>query len=258
VSFEPRVVSGESSGFLKGCLVDGDVRQRLRERRVRRGALVISVALQGAVLAVLILVPLFGKPERIALANYVPLPPYHHSSGGTAVETEARRRPRPTRAVCVTCPALRPAAPASPVSADPPTEPLPPGIPSGLGGDALCPGCSNIGGANDRRPPQPPADPTVRKERLQVTHLDPAMLIHRVEPVYPTLAKQLGRGGRVELRAIIATDGTVQSLQAVGGDPLFYPSAMDAVRQWRYSPTILNGKPVEIDTYISVIYTMQR
>jgi protein TonB len=91
-----------------------------------------------------------------------------------------------------------------------------------------------------------------------MTHLDPAMLIHRVEPVYPTLPRQLGRGGRVELRAIIATDGTIQSLQVVGGDFLFYQSALDAVRQWRYTPTVLNGQPVEIDTYISVIYTMQR
>jgi protein TonB len=91
-----------------------------------------------------------------------------------------------------------------------------------------------------------------------MTQLDPAMLIHRVEPVYPTLPKQLGRSGRVELRAIIATDGTIQSLQVVGGDPLFYQSAMEAVRQWRYTPTVLNGQPVEIDTSISVIYTMQR
>jgi TonB family protein len=91
-----------------------------------------------------------------------------------------------------------------------------------------------------------------------MTRLDPAMLTHRVEPVYPTLAKQLGRSGRVELKAVIATDGTIQSLQVASGDPLFYQSAMDAVRQWRYTPTVLNGQPVEIDTYISVIYTMQR
>ena len=90
------------------------------------------------------------------------------------------------------------------------------------------------------------------------THIDPAMLVHRVEPVYPTLAKQLGRAGKVELRAVIATDGTIQSLQVVGGDPLFYQSALEAVRQWRYRPTVLNGDPVEIDTFIAVIYTMQR
>jgi len=90
------------------------------------------------------------------------------------------------------------------------------------------------------------------------TRIDPAMLIHRVEPVYPTLPKQLGRAGRVELRAVIATDGTIQSLQVVSGDPLFYQSALEAVRQWRYRPTVLNGVAVEIDTFVTVIYNMQR
>ena len=93
---------------------------------------------------------------------------------------------------------------------------------------------------------------------MHVTQIDPAMLTHRVEPVYPPLARQIGRSGRVELRAIIGTDGTVQSLEAVGGDPMFYQSAMEAVRQWRYTPTLLNGQRVEVDTYITVVYTMQR
>ena len=88
-----------------------------------------------------------------------------------------------------------------------------------------------------------------------MTQLDPAMLIHRVEPVYPPLARQTHRQGRVELRAIIGTDGTIQSLQVVSGDALFLMSAREAVQQWRYKPTILNGQPVEIDTYITVIYT---
>jgi protein TonB len=92
---------------------------------------------------------------------------------------------------------------------------------------------------------------------LHYTHLDPAMLIRRVEPVYPVLAKQTRREGRVELRAIIGTDGTIQSLQIVASDPLFDLSAKEAVSQWRYRPTILNGQPVEIDTYITVIYTTQ-
>lgn len=82
------------------------------------------------------------------------------------------------------------------------------------------------------------------------------MLIHRVEPVYPVLAKQTHREGRVELRAIIGTDGTIRSLQIVSGDPLFLMSAREAVEQWRYKPTVLNGQPVEIDTYITVIYSM--
>ena len=61
----------------------------------------------------------------------------------------------------------------------------------------------------------------------------------------------------MELHAIIATDGTIQLLQAVGGDLLFFSSALDAVRQWRYRPTILNGQPVEVETTITVIYHLQ-
>jgi len=90
-----------------------------------------------------------------------------------------------------------------------------------------------------------------------VTTLDPAMLLRRVEPVYPPLPKQMHREGRVELRAIIGTDGNIQSLQVVAGDPLFVQSAVEAVQQWHYKPTYLNGQPVEIDTYITVDYTMQ-
>jgi TonB family protein len=254
---EPQPVPGESSGFLKGCLVDGDAEQRTRERRVRRRALVISVALQSAALATLILVPLLDKPSRIAFASYIPLPPYHHSGGAARLDAATNQQRRFTHTVCVTCPLLHARAPISSVDIETPQEPFEPGIPPGTGTGPLCAGCIAIG-ATEIRPPQPPLDPPARKERLHMTHLDPAMLIHRVEPVYPTLPKQLGRSGRVELRAIIATDGTIQYLQVVGGDPLFYQSAMEAVRQWRYSPTVLNGQPVEIDTYISVIYTMQR
>jgi protein TonB len=107
--------------------------------------------------------------------------------------------------------------------------------------------------------PTPPQIVTDQQpKRLKMTQLDPALLIHRVEPVYPALPRQMGRSGRVELRAIVATDGTIQSLQVVSGDPLFILSALDAVRQWRYRPTILNGKPVEIDTFITVTYNINR
>ena len=83
------------------------------------------------------------------------------------------------------------------------------------------------------------------------------MLIRRIEPLYPALARQIHKEGRVEMRAIIATDGTIQSLEIVSGDPMFYLSAREAVGQWRYKPLILNGHSVEIDTHITVIYTMQ-
>ena len=83
------------------------------------------------------------------------------------------------------------------------------------------------------------------------------MLLHRVEPIYPPLARQIHREGQVELHAIISTDGTIQSLQVVSGDALFLRSAIDAVSQWRYRATVLNGQLVEIETYVTVIYTLQ-
>jgi protein TonB len=83
------------------------------------------------------------------------------------------------------------------------------------------------------------------------------MLIHRVEPVYPPLAKQTHHEGKVELRAVIGVDGTIQSLQIISGDPLLVHSALEAVQQWKYKPTILNGQAVEVDTFITVVYTMQ-
>ena len=75
-------------------------------------------------------------------------------------------------------------------------------------------------------------------------------------PVYPPLARQLRREGRVELHAIIAMDGSIQALEVVSGDPLFLQSALAAVREWRYRPTILDGQPVEVDTHVTVIYTL--
>src|SRR5713226_2058525 len=81
---ESEKVSGEvckeSLGSLSGCLVDGDAEQLARERRTRRRALAISIGLQSAVLTLLVLIPLFGKTERIVMRDYVPLPPYGHVS----------------------------------------------------------------------------------------------------------------------------------------------------------------------------------
>jgi TonB family protein len=106
-------------------------------------------------------------------------------------------------------------------------------------------------------PPPHTERQVTRPQIVRLTRIDPAMLIHRVEPKYPALAIQTHREGRVELRAIIGTDGTIQSLQVVSGDVLFLSSAKEAVEQWRYKPTYLNGQAVEIDTLITVVYTIE-
>jgi TonB family protein len=85
-----------------------------------------------------------------------------------------------------------------------------------------------------------------------------AMLIHRVTPLYPAAAKEQHIEGTLLLNAIIGKDGTLQNLTYVSGPPILMNSAMDAVKQWQYKPTLLNGEPVEVDTTISVVYTLGR
>jgi len=78
------------------------------------------------------------------------------------------------------------------------------------------------------------------------------LLIHRVEPIYPFLAQQARIQGAVVLTAIIDKDGNVQHLQLVNGHPLLAPAAIQAVKQWRYKPFLLNGQPLEVETTVTV------
>jgi protein TonB len=80
-------------------------------------------------------------------------------------------------------------------------------------------------------------------------------LVQQVRPVYPQEAKAARISGVVKLSAIIATDGTVKKLEVISGHPLLVPAALEAVRQWVYQPTLLNGNPVETSTEISVNFT---
>jgi protein TonB len=264
MSLEPGKISEQNSeeglGSLRGCFVEGDAEQRRGERRVQRRALILSIALQSAVLAALILVPLFGKTQRIAFAYATPVPPY--SPYRNALNNSGATHPHPSgpQNPCHFC-APHNISPTivtrDPNSSGEQTDNAPPqGLGDGIPGapDGLIP----LGDTRQRVLPPPNTERQLARPRVvRMTSIDPAMLIHRVEPVYPALARQIHKEGRVELRAIIGTDGTIQSLQIVNGDPLFDLSAKEAVAQWRYRPTILNGQPVEIDTYITVVYTMQ-
>lgn len=79
---------------------------------------------------------------------------------------------------------------------------------------------------------------------------------HMVFPVYPQIAKAAHVSGTVVLHAIIAKDGSVESLKVISGPDLLVGAAMDAVKQWKYQPTLLNGQPVEVDTTISVVFVL--
>jgi periplasmic protein TonB len=242
--------------FLRTCLVEGDSAQEARGRRNKRRALFISIVLQILLITALVLFPLFSRGENIAnRAVFVPAVPF----------SPGRPHPRPQPAPqtphrtegCRFCapPSIPPtiAAHDSDHATDPGDAEGPeiPGVP---GGPAI-PGLLPSTDAN-RQPPPPVAHPHATERRHLSEPVQAAMLILRIQPIYPPLAIQIRREGRVELHAIIATDGTIQSLEVVNGDPLFIQSALAAVREWRYRPTILDGQPVEVDTQITVIYTL--
>ena len=99
-----------------------------------------------------------------------------------------------------------------------------------------------------------PAGPTTTITRLQVSRLDSARLRHRVEPVYPPMAIQTHISGTVELRGVIGVDGRIRELKVLRGHPFLVKAALDAVSQWIYEPTRLNGETVEVDAPILVTF----
>jgi len=128
------------------------------------------------------------------------------------------------------------------------------GVPGGIaGGSAGGVLGGIIGGSGGGMPPPP--KPTQQRVRVG-GNVQQAKMIRQIQPVYPQIAKTAHVQGTVILHAIIAKDGTVQELQYISGPALLMRSAMDAVRQWKYQPTLLNGEPVEVDTTISVVFTL--
>jgi protein TonB len=100
-------------------------------------------------------------------------------------------------------------------------------------------------------PPRP-----VATKPLVVSHLAEANLLHKVQPIYPPIARQARVQGAVELRAIIGKTGTIENLVVVRGHPMLSAAAIAAVRQWRYRPYLLNGEPIEVETEITVNFLL--
>ena len=128
---------------------------------------------------------------------------------------------------------------------------VPGGVPGGQMGGVIGGVIGGVGGA----PPPPKPSQTRIRQGGAVTA---ASLVNRVQPNYPPLARQTRISGTVRLHAIISKSGSVESLEVMSGHPLLVQAALDAVRQWRYRPTTLNGEPVEVDTTIDVIFSLNQ
>jgi protein TonB len=134
---------------------------------------------------------------------------------------------------------------------------VPGGIPGGTPGGVL----AGLGGGPPPPPPPPPVTVVKPKntEPLRVGgNVIAANLIKKITPAYPPLAKQARIQGTVRFNAVIGKDGAIQNLTLVSGHPLLVPSATEAVKQWIYKPTLLNGEPVDVITQIDVNFTLSQ
>jgi len=130
------------------------------------------------------------------------------------------------------------------------------GVPGGIPGGQIGGVIGGIINSTSGLAYVPKIQPVV-PQRIRVSQgVTTGLLVHKVQPLYPPLARAARIQGDVVLRAIINKDGAIQDLQLVSGHPMLVPAAIDAVRQWRYRPYLLNGQPVEVETTITVIFTL--
>ena len=254
-------------GSLSQCMLENDAESRGRDRNLRRKALVISVVFEAALLGAMLLWPLITPGVLPGPYILTPTPPYRGGGG-------SHEKPAPSHALppanntsrpvpCLFC--TKPAAPM-------PTRPSNGASASSTGGDAVpgigdggidgppgpgvgIPGADRSGMPIEIKKPEPPErkSPLHRSEGVMA-----AALIYKVQPEYPAIARAIHLQGTVYLRAIIAADGSVRQLEVISGNQILATPALQAVRQWRYQPTRLNGEPVEVETLITVNFILNQ
>jgi len=250
-------------GSLTNCLMDNDRDVLTRARKLRFNALVISLLLEAAMIAAMLLWPLITPGVIHRDVVWTPTPPYNRG-GGVKPNTGRNPHPagtihhRPTGAFVY----LPPQTPHRPVvSGEVEGQPVIEGAPDCIGN------CDGTGGPGPFIPGATGDLPGIPDATHQPLHIDrpvsrsqgvmEASLIHRVQPDYPAIARFNHISGPVVLHAIIGTDGTIQQLEVVSGNSILAMAAVTAVRDWRYRPTLLSGNPVQVDTYITVNFVLE-
>ena len=231
-------------------------------RNPRRGwAAVFSFVLQAVVLSIFVLIPLLytdALPLN-SLKNYVeiPPPPGPPAPAQQPIHQVSQRPITEIRENVLVQPHTIPPRIAHIV--DPPdTGP----VGDGIGVVGMPPGVGS-GSPIMRDILAPTANNSQVKPSLSVPHVirltggvTEGLLIHKVTPIYPQMARQLHVQGSVVLQATIGRDGTIENLHVLSGHPLLVQSAIDAVRQWRYRPYLLSNEPVDVETQITVNFTL--
>lgn len=247
-------------GSLSQCIMDTDQEVLVRGRRLRRKALAASIALQVVCVAALLIWPLIAAPNSLPHRYVVtPVPPY---AGRANVQTPHvhhvtahASRPLFAHAIVFSTPTAHPAM--RELSGQPAPETV--GGPADIGPSGDQPGFGIPGSIGVGAPIQPPRPaPPVQRVVHRSEGVMAGQLIHQVQPRYPEIARDMHLSGGVHLQAIIGTDGRVRDLEILDGNPILTRAAVEAVRQWRYKPTLLNGAPVEVETFITVNFVLSQ
>ena len=126
------------------------------------------------------------------------------------------------------------------------------GVPGGVPGGSMG---GVIGSVLSSTPVSVPKIATPQRIRVS-SGVSQGLLVRRVQPSYPPLARQARIQGVVILQAQISKEGNIENLQLISGHPMLAPAAIEAVKQWKYRPYLLNGEPVEVETQVQVNFTL--
>ncbi len=256
-------------GFLTDCMVDADPTASARAGRARGRAIGISAIAQACLLSVILIVPLFATSHAISVRNAVPIAAYGGipRRGQEATPNDAIHRSAERHHVVSTGLQFNPPSKknnrneaADDESRGNSGEAPSIGLPTGDShGNSDRPGLILMPGFNNGLPPLPEPEKKSAPKPIAVSEVTAlAQLIRRVEPVYPKLALYRRMEGTVQLQAIIGRGGAVRELQVLSGDAILAFAAQEAVKQWRFRPTMLNGQPVEVDTFFTVIFKIKQ
>jgi periplasmic protein TonB len=223
------------------------------KRTHKSWTVLLSTIVQGLILGIMILIPLIyteALPKTL-LTTFLVAPPPPPPPPPPAAAPVKVIRPKIIPTQTMTAPRVIPKNVAIVKDEAPDLA----GVDGGFGVAGGTGAGGVLGGILGSSGPAPPK--IAAPARIKVGgNVQAAKMLRQTLPIYPQIAKTAHVSGTVILHAIISKDGTVQELQYVSGPPLLMKAAMDAVHDWRYTPTQLNGDPVEVDTTISVVFSL--
>ena len=222
-----------------------------------RYTLPVSIALHMLIVGIVLLVPVMAPslvptpPSLLIFAAPAPPPPLPLPPPAP--------NPQPVRVSSVSerSDAAAPTDAPSTIADERPAAPHVPkgvGVADGVEGGLGLPGATVTSLVNIPDPPPPPRPPEPVRPGGDIK--EPRKTRH-VPPVYPRLAQQTGVDGVVMLEAVIDVDGRVRDVRVLRSVPLLDPAAIDAVLQWRFTPTLLNGIPVPVVMTVTVHFTLR-